>query len=231
MSCRQMLLLETLGVKMSFLEPIPSHLQLPVAVTCYWIRYSEPKVKLNQLKALLLMIVSEELQRITSDPDPTVLPAEEDSAAYNEFLKWKEKRLENNDFDLDAAHSFCQWQCCLQMGLYLNQLLGTPLSEPDLSRLYTGTLVHRLYQELKSAPSVENLFILSPKMAQLYLVLLNTVESTVPPDFFQKMTKTRSESCKKRKASNKKKAATRCAVPETQHLCNVNRFASLEVDD
>ncbi|NWT09778.1 ASTE1 protein, partial [Vireo altiloquus] len=178
MSCRQILLLETLGVKMSCLEPIPSHLQLPIAVTCYWIHCSEPKVKLNQLKALLLMIVSGELQRITNDLDPTVPPAEDDSVAYNEFLKWKEKKLQKNDFDLDAAHSYCQWQCCLQMGLYLNQILGTPLSEPDLSsRLFTGTLVHRLYQELKSAPSVENLFILSPKMAQLYLILLNTVES------------------------------------------------------
>lgn len=91
--------------------------------------------------------------------------------------------------------------------------------------------MHRLYQELKSAPSVENLFSLSPKMGQLYLVLLNTVESMVSPDFFQKMTKTRSESCKKRKASKKKKTTIQCAVPETQHLCNVNRFASLEVED
>ncbi|KFQ15378.1 Protein asteroid 1, partial [Leptosomus discolor] len=177
MSCRQMILLETLGVKMSFLEPIPSHLQLPVAVTCYWVRCSEPKVKLHQLKALLLMIISGELHRITHDPDPTILHAEDDSIAYNEFLKWKEKKLQNKDFDLDAAHSFCQWQCCLQMGLYLNQLLCTPLSEPDLSRLYSGTLVHRLYQELKSTPSVENLFSLSPKMTQLCQVLLNTVES------------------------------------------------------
>ncbi|NXQ96505.1 ASTE1 protein, partial [Sagittarius serpentarius] len=176
-SCRQMLLLETLGLKMSFLESIPSHLQLPVAVTCYWVCCSEPKVKLHQLKALLLIIVSGELQRITSDPDPTLLHAEDDILAYNEFLKWKEKKLENKEFDLDAAHSFCQWQCCLQMGLYLNQLLCTPLSEPDLSRLYSGTLVHRLYQELKSTPSVENLFSLSPKMTQLYQVLLNTVES------------------------------------------------------
>ena len=36
--------------------------------------------------------------------------------------------------DLDTAHVFCQWQCCLQMGLYLNQLLSTPLPEPDLTR-------------------------------------------------------------------------------------------------
>ncbi|KFV06342.1 Protein asteroid 1, partial [Tauraco erythrolophus] len=177
MSRRQMLLLETLGVKMSFLESIPSHLQLPVAVTCYWIRCSEPKVKLHQLKALLLVIVAGELHRITNDPDPTVLHTEDDGIAYNEFLKWKEKKLQSKDFDLDAAHSFCQWQCCLQMGFYLNQLLCAPLSEPDLSRLYSGTLVHRLYQELKSTPSVENLFSLSPKMTQLYQVMLNTVES------------------------------------------------------
>ncbi|NXG54532.1 ASTE1 protein, partial [Hemiprocne comata] len=176
-SRRQMLLLETLRVKMSFLESIPSHLQLPIAVTCYWICCSEPKVKLHQLKALLLMIVFGELHRITNDPDPAVVRAEDDSIAYNEVLKWKEKKLENKDFDVDAAHSFCQWQCCLQMGLYLNQLLCTPLSEPDLSRLYSGTLVHRLYQELKSTPSVETLFSSSPKMTQLYQVLLNTVES------------------------------------------------------
>ncbi|KFU85060.1 Protein asteroid 1, partial [Chaetura pelagica] len=176
-SRRQMLLLETLRVKMSFMESIPSHLQLPVAVTCYWICCSEPKVNLHQLKALFLMIVFGELHRITEDPDPTVARAEDDSIAYNEFLKWKEKKWECQDFDVDAAHSFCQWQCCLQMGLYLNQLLCTPLSEPDLSRLYSGTLVHRLYQELKSTPSVETLFSSSQKMTQLYHVLLNTVES------------------------------------------------------
>ncbi|NWQ89107.1 ASTE1 protein, partial [Burhinus bistriatus] len=176
-SCRQRLLLETLGVKMSFLESIPSHLQLPIAVTCYWICCSEPKVKLHQLKALLLMIVSGELHRITNDSDPTVVRAEDDSIAYSDFLKWKEKKLQSKDFDLDAAHSFCQWQCCLQMGLYLNQLLCTPLSEPDLTRLYSGTLAHRLYQELKSTPSVENLFSSSPKMTRLYQVLLNTVAS------------------------------------------------------
>ncbi|NXY87141.1 ASTE1 protein, partial [Alcedo cyanopectus] len=178
MSRRQMLLLETLGMKMSSLDSVPSHLQLAVAVTCYWIRCAQPQVKLHQLKALLLMIVAGELQRVTSDPDPAALHAEGDSVAYSEFLKWQEKRLQCEHFDLDAAHSFCQWQCCLQMGLYLNQLLCAPLLEPDLSsRLYSGTLVHRLDQELKTASSVENLFHFSPKMTQLYQVLLNTVES------------------------------------------------------
>lgn len=68
MSDRLKLLLETLGVKFSILEPIPSHLQLPLAVTCYWTRYSEPIVKLHHLKALLLGIVFGELQRTTSSP-------------------------------------------------------------------------------------------------------------------------------------------------------------------
>ncbi|NXG74753.1 ASTE1 protein, partial [Baryphthengus martii] len=175
---RQTLLLETLGMKASFLESVPSHLQLPVAVTCHWIRCSEPQVQLHQLKALLLTMVSGELQRGTADLDPAALPAEDDSAADNEFLKWTEKKPQKEDFDVDAAHGFCQWQCCLQMGLYLNQLLCAPLPEPDLSsRLYSGTLVHRLHQELQSAPAVENLSSLSPKLTQLYQVLLNTVES------------------------------------------------------
>ncbi|XP_052552267.1 protein asteroid homolog 1 isoform X2 [Tympanuchus pallidicinctus] len=68
MSHRQLLLLETLGVKMSLLESVPAHLQLPVAVTCYWTRCSEPKVNLHHLKALLLMIVAGELHRITNEP-------------------------------------------------------------------------------------------------------------------------------------------------------------------
>lgn len=99
-----------------------------------------------------------------------------------------------------------------------------------LSRLYSGTLVHSLYQELKSTPSVENLFSSSPKMTQLYQVLLNTVKSSVSPDFFQKVTETKSESRKKKKASKKTKAS-RCPIPETQYLHDVNRFASLGVDD
>lgn len=80
MSHRQLLLLETLGVKMSLLESVPAHLQLPVAVTCYWTRCSEPKVNLHHLKALLLMIVAGELHRITNEsgmsPEDTISDAE-----------------------------------------------------------------------------------------------------------------------------------------------------------
>ncbi|XP_064018374.1 protein asteroid homolog 1 [Pogoniulus pusillus] len=226
-SCRRALLLETLGVQVSSLAAVPRHLQLPAAVTCHWLRCSQPPVKLHQLKALLLMIVSGELQRTTNDP---VSPAEEDSVAYNQFLKWKEKKLPSEEFDLDTAHSFCQWQCCLQMGLYLNQLLSAPLAEPDLSRLYNGSLAHRLCQELKSAPAVENLFSPSPSMTGLYQLLLQTLESAVAAECFQKTAKPTSGSCKK-KASGKRKKPPRVAVPGGQQLGTGNRFASLQLED
>ncbi|XP_009864668.1 PREDICTED: protein asteroid homolog 1, partial [Apaloderma vittatum] len=89
-SCRQMLLLETLGVKMSFLESIPRHLQLTLAVTCYWVHHSEPKVELHHLKALLLMIVSGELHGPTNDPGFTVGPSCTDwIKSLNQHLQWK----------------------------------------------------------------------------------------------------------------------------------------------
>ncbi|KFW75987.1 Protein asteroid 1, partial [Manacus vitellinus] len=178
-SCRQMLLLETLGVKMSFLESIPNHLQLPVAVTCYWIRCSEPKVKLHQLKALLLMIVSGELHRINDDPGTLYLPVNckfESTKLITEIASvifMPIRVMCSSSPSFDGKDDACQATCfCTCQNAILNEDSLLPLS-----RLYTGTLVHRLYQELKSTPSVENLFILSPKMTQLYLLLLNAVES------------------------------------------------------
>lgn len=53
---------------------------------------------------------------------------------YEEFQRVKEQAQPGPRLELDAAHVFCQWQSCLQMGVYLNQLLSTPLPEPDLTR-------------------------------------------------------------------------------------------------
>ncbi|XP_038247904.1 protein asteroid homolog 1 isoform X4 [Dermochelys coriacea] len=226
------LLLETLGVKASILQPIPSPLWLPVAVTCYWTRYSEPKVKLHHLQALLLGMVFGELHRTSSSPDPVIFSVKDDKMVYDQFLKWKEKNFQKL-LDLDTAHTFCQWQCCLQMGLHLNQLLSTPLTEPDLTRLYCGTLVHRLCKELKSVHAAENLLISSPKMSQLYCDLLHAVKSTVPPDFFQETTKTtKSFKEKNKQATSQAETIRQHATLEAQPLCDVNnRFASLMVED
>lgn len=65
---RLLLLLETFGITATILEPIPGHLWLPMAVTCYWTHKSEPRVKLQQLKALLLGIAFGELHKIIHTP-------------------------------------------------------------------------------------------------------------------------------------------------------------------
>ncbi|XP_076986224.1 single-strand DNA endonuclease ASTE1 isoform X2 [Tamandua tetradactyla] len=130
---RQMLLLETLKVKQTILDPIPTSLKLPVAVSCYWLQHTEAKAKLHHLQALLLGMLMGPLHAIINSPDKDL---QENGAKmlYEEFHRVKEQTRPNTRLDLDTAHIFCQWQCCLQMGLYLNQLLSTPLPEPDLTR-------------------------------------------------------------------------------------------------
>ncbi|XP_044311768.1 protein asteroid homolog 1 isoform X2 [Varanus komodoensis] len=188
MSDRQLFFLETLGVTASMLEPIPCLLKLPMAVTCYWAQHSEPKIKLPHMKALLLGVVFGELDKILHSSDSEVPHLEINKIVYEQFLEWG-KKSPKEAFELDTAHIFCQWQCCLQMGLYLNQLLCTPLPEPDLTRLYNGTLVHRLHHQLKSGPTPENLLSTSPRMYQLYCNMVHVVKDAMPLGFFQKKSK------------------------------------------
>lgn len=51
---RQILLLETLKVKQAILDPVPTSLKLPIAVSCYWLQHVETKAKVHHLQALLL---------------------------------------------------------------------------------------------------------------------------------------------------------------------------------
>ena len=53
--------LETLGMEEGTLKGVPAHLQLPVAVTRYWLRRASPEPTI--LKALLMVMVQGELNR------------------------------------------------------------------------------------------------------------------------------------------------------------------------
>ncbi|XP_048367439.1 protein asteroid homolog 1 [Sphaerodactylus townsendi] len=228
---RLLLLLEVLGVTDSVLAGVPALLQLPVAVTCFWIQYSEPKVKSQHMKALLLGIVFGELHKILENPEPGAHHAEVDRIVYDQFLKWKDEKSQRKALELDTAHIFCQWQCCLQMGLYLNQLLSAPLPEPDLTQLYNGTLVHRLYHELKSASTPENLLSASPKMNQLYCDMVHVVRSVIPTEFFKKK---KSKSLKKKNKQAVKQPLDKKEAPMIQVLpsCSINnRFETFMVED
>lgn len=65
---RQILLLETLKVKQTILERIPSSLKLPISVSCYWLQHTESKAKLHHLQALLLGMLMGPLHAIITSP-------------------------------------------------------------------------------------------------------------------------------------------------------------------
>uniref|UniRef100_H0V617 Asteroid homolog 1 n=1 Tax=Cavia porcellus TaxID=10141 RepID=H0V617_CAVPO len=229
---RQMLLLETLKVKQTVLDPIPLALKLPTAVSCYWLQHTETKAKLCHLQALLLGMLLGPLHATINSPDKEDLQGGGAKVLYEEFQRVKESPCPGGSLDLDTAHIFCQWQCCLQMGMYLNQLLSTPLPEPDLTRLYNGSLVHGLCQRLLASTSVEDLLSVCPEAKQLYELLFNATRSYAPAELFLPKGKpnTRKKRHKKKGASRSEKSTgppsnTGCWFEES------NRFGLLMVEN
>lgn len=68
LASRQLLLLETLKVKQTILDPVPALLKLPIAVSCYWLQHREAKAKLHHLQALLLGMLMGPLHAIINSP-------------------------------------------------------------------------------------------------------------------------------------------------------------------
>ncbi|KAM3873538.1 single-strand DNA endonuclease ASTE1-like [Diretmus argenteus] len=141
-------LLETLAVKQEVLDGVPAHLRLPVAVTCYWLQKARPPPDLRLLQALLLGMVTgtRALQAVNT------------------------RRM-----DLDVVHSFNQWQICISDSIHLNQLIGCPLPEPHIARLYQGTLAHQLFHRLESEVNPELLLSDALQDRTLYRTLLAAV--------------------------------------------------------
>ncbi|XP_049995157.1 single-strand DNA endonuclease ASTE1 isoform X1 [Alexandromys fortis] len=228
---RRMLLLEALKVKQVVLEAIPTLLKLPIAVTCYWLQSTEAKAKLHHLQALLLGMLMEPLHAIIN------CPGEEDPRAggakvlYEELQRVKASMQPGARLDLDTAHVFCQWQCCLQMGLYLNQLLCTPLPEPDLTQLYSGSLVHGLCQQLLASTSAESLLSMCPEAKQLYEHLFNATKSYAPAELFVPKTQSNSKKRRQKKkvtSQSKNKVVT---TSDSKHWYDrSNRFGLLMVE-
>ncbi|XP_031199478.1 protein asteroid homolog 1 isoform X3 [Mastomys coucha] len=145
---------------------------------------------------------------------------------YEELQQVKAPMRPGPRLDLDTAHVFCQWQSCLQMGLYLNQLLSTPLPEPNLTWLYNGSLVHGLCQRLPASSSVESLLSICPEAKQLYEHLFNAARSYASAELF--LPKTKSKSKKRRQ---KKKVASLRTAANTRHWYEgSNRFGLLMLE-
>ncbi|XP_065326080.1 protein asteroid homolog 1-like [Pelmatolapia mariae] len=112
---------QALQVQTSDLENIPDQLKLPVCVTVFWFKrlqhHSKPET-VYCLHALLLWFVCE--------PDG---PEDE----FERRMKaLKDEGVSN--WQPRVAHAFSQWQCCMRQSLHLNQLLCSPLPEPQCAR-------------------------------------------------------------------------------------------------
>uniref|UniRef100_A0A3B4EZU4 Uncharacterized protein n=1 Tax=Pundamilia nyererei TaxID=303518 RepID=A0A3B4EZU4_9CICH len=62
----------------------------------------------------------------------------------DDLCLYEEVNIKKTGLIIDA---FIQWQCCMRQSLHLNQLLCSPLPEPQCARLYCGPLLHRLADE------------------------------------------------------------------------------------
>ncbi|MEQ2255324.1 hypothetical protein ILYODFUR_012754 [Ilyodon furcidens] len=174
-------LLDVLGVKQSALAPVPLHLQLAVAVTGFWVREAIPTPSQPMLQALVLGMIYGEL---ASNNQPgatrrTPVALQLNWAAEGSVLSALDRQRvrpgERRGVDLGAAHCFSQWQSCLWSALCLNQLLLMPLPEPNLSWLFSGTLVHGLLRCQKAGWPVDSLLPGGSLSGQLCSCLLNAV--------------------------------------------------------
>ncbi|KAI4899848.1 hypothetical protein NFI96_016899, partial [Prochilodus magdalenae] len=172
---RLKLLLGTLGVMEYVLQPLPPHLCLPLCVTHFWKNSSKPKPSPSLLQSLLLGLVYGELCRrraLTGDP----LYSCAGTASVCERLN--QLRLNSGQrrgLNLSVAHSLSQWQSCMWIGIYLNQILCFPLSEPYTAWLYSGTLLHGLEAALRGGLLAESLLAPAPAAVHLYSILFGAV--------------------------------------------------------
>ncbi|XP_026030392.1 protein asteroid homolog 1-like [Astatotilapia calliptera] len=146
---------EALQVQTLDLGNIPDHLKLPVCVTVFWFKRLQhhPKPEtVHCLHALLLGFMyhhdSPEANREVEAASTASSP--NDGKQEDEFER-KMKALKDaairRKWQPRVAHAFSQWLCCMRQSLHLNQLLCSPLPEPQCARLYCGPLLHRLADE------------------------------------------------------------------------------------
>uniref|UniRef100_A0A3P9DS28 Asteroid domain-containing protein n=1 Tax=Maylandia zebra TaxID=106582 RepID=A0A3P9DS28_9CICH len=138
----------------SDLENIPDQLKLPVCVTVFWFKKLQhhPKPEtVNCLHALLLWLVCEpdgpeKLLLVSGSLAPKLCLTLSVEDEFERKMKALKDEVVRN-WQPCVAHAFSQWQCCMRQSLHLNQLLCSPLPEPQCARLYCGPLLHRLADE------------------------------------------------------------------------------------
>ncbi|KAK3515666.1 hypothetical protein QTP70_026425 [Hemibagrus guttatus] len=154
---------------------IPPSLRLAVYVTGFWLNHAQPEPKAEMFWALLIGLVYGHLCR------------EHQSAIEASTVIFRLQNLQERKgqklLDLEIAHAFCQWKCCLKDSFILNQLLNCPVPEPELARLYSGSLVHTVAQELMRGVEPESLLTGASLAVELYRNLQTVLERELDDQF------------------------------------------------
>ena len=128
---RYNVLLFALDTNKSDVSSLPENAILIASSVRYLINHSEPAVNMNHLKALLCCWV------LLKNP-------------LSERKSGKRRQAKSSStFSLQAAHSFCQWQCVVRDAITLNYTLLEPVPSPHIHEVFSGTLAQRLHGELQ----------------------------------------------------------------------------------
>ena len=127
---RYNVLLLALDTDISDVSSLPESAILIASSVRYLINHSKPAVKMNHLKALLCCWV------VLKNPLSKLKPG-------------KRGRRKSSMFSLQAAHTFCQWQCVVRDAIMLNYTLLEPVPSPHIHEVFCGTLAQNLHGELQ----------------------------------------------------------------------------------
>ncbi|KAI7806980.1 protein asteroid-like protein 1, partial [Triplophysa rosa] len=211
---RLQVFLEAFGVPSVTFRGIPLHLQLQVFVTRFWLVNAQPQPKLLHLWGLLLGMVQGRLSNKPNTQTDTQLR-----------LKCRGRI----PMDREAAHLYSQWQSCLKWGLCLNCLLCLPLPEPECARLYRGTLVHQVVQELKRGIRPESMLVRGSNAEHLFRQLNDAVLSLVDEDVMKRISagdihrsvgKTQSDKSSKNRSADELSSCFEDLMYEDTEDCN-----------
>ena len=128
---RYIMLLFALDTNTSDVSSLPENAILVASSVRYLINHAEPVVNMNHLKALLCcwVLLKNPLSKNKS----------------GERRPTKSCSM----FSLQAAHSFCQWQCVLRDAIMLNYILLETVPSPYIHEVFSETLAQSLHGELQ----------------------------------------------------------------------------------
>lgn len=122
--------------------------------------------------------VKEALTEVTHDDCVLMFEAILPYHHLSEQIKSKPKQ-----FCLVTVHAFAQFQSCLFHLMVFNSILGFPLLEPSVSRLYSGTFAYNMFVNLSKRNNisayVETFFQAAPSLLKLYRAVVVLLKASI----------------------------------------------------